>query len=90
VNNSCEDRTLKLKVFGILREKLKSNTLSIPINNNSISLEELKNCLKELDPYLSMNEINFVFAVNKVIICNENVKVSSFDEIALIPPISGG
>ena len=89
MNNSCEDRTLKLKVFGILREKLKSNTLSIPINNNSISLEELKNCLEELDPHLSMNEINFVFAVNKVI-CNENVKVSSSDEIALIPPISGG
>ena len=88
--NSYEDRTLNIKVFGILREKLKSNTVSIPINNsNSISLEELTKYLKELYPYFSMSEINFVFAVNKVI-CSENVKVTSSDEIALIPPISGG
>lgn len=88
--NSYEDRTLNIKVFGILREKLKSNTVSIPINNsNSISLEELTKCLKELYPYFSMSEINFVFAVNKVL-CSENVKVTSSDEIALIPPISGG
>jgi molybdopterin converting factor small subunit len=89
--NSYEDRTLNIKVFGILREKLKSNTVSIPINNNSnsISLEELTKCLKEMYPYFSMSEINFVFAVNKVI-CNENVLLSSSDEIALIPPISGG
>ncbi len=56
--NSCEDRTLKIKVFGILREKLESNTPSITISDNSISLEELAKCLKELYPYLSMNAIN--------------------------------
>jgi hypothetical protein len=56
--NSCEDRTLKIKVFGILGEKLKSNTLSITISDNSILLEELAKCLEELYPYLSMNEIN--------------------------------
>jgi molybdopterin converting factor small subunit len=36
-----------------------------------------------------MDEINFVFTVNKVI-CNENINVTSSDEIAIIPPISGG
>ena len=87
--NYCDNRILKIKVFGILREKLKSNTLSIPINNNSISLEELEEYLKKLYPYLYMNRINFVFAVNKAV-CNENIHISSSDEIALIPPISGG
>jgi len=87
--NSSDNRTLKIKVFGILREKLKSNIISIPINNNSISLEELEEYLKKLYPYLYMNKINFVFAVNKAV-CNENVHLSSSDEIALIPPISGG
>jgi molybdopterin converting factor small subunit len=86
---SCHDTTLKIKVFGIVREKLKSDTLNIPINNNSISLEESKKYLKEFYPYLSKNEINFVFAVNKII-RNENFNVTSSDEIALIPPISGG
>jgi molybdopterin converting factor small subunit len=86
---SYKDRILNIKLFGILREKLKSNTLIIPIHDNSISLKELEKCLKELYPSLYMNEINFVFAVNKVI-CNENVNVTSSDEIAIIPPISGG
>jgi len=87
--NSCQDTTLKIKVFGIVREKLKIDTLNIPMNNNSISLEEIKKYLKEFYPYLSKNEINFVFAVNKVI-CNEDMNVKPLDEIAIIPPISGG
>jgi molybdopterin converting factor small subunit len=87
--NSYEDRTLRIQLFGILREKLKSNNLIIPIQDNSISLKELGKYLKELYPSLYTNEINFVFAVNKVI-RNENVNVTSSDEIAIIPPISGG
>jgi molybdopterin converting factor small subunit len=87
--NPCNNRILKIKVFGILKEELKSNTLRIPISNNSISLEELTEYLKKLYPYLYMNNIKFVFAVNKTV-CNENVNISPSDEIALIPPISGG
>jgi molybdopterin converting factor small subunit len=84
-----EDRILNIKLFGILREKLKSNNLIIPIHDNSIPLKELEKYLKELYPSLYTNKINFVFAVNKII-CNENVNVTSSDEIAIIPPISGG
>ena len=87
--NSYEYRTLRIQLFGILREKLKSNNLIIPIYDNSISLNELGKYLKELYPSLYTNEINFVFAVNKAV-CNENIHISSSDEIALIPPISGG
>ncbi|HET9807236.1 MAG TPA: MoaD/ThiS family protein [Nitrososphaeraceae archaeon] len=87
--NSYEYRTLRIQLFGILREKLKSNNLIIPIQDNSISLKELGKYLKELYPSLYTNEINFVFAVNKVI-RNENVNVTSSDEITIIPPISGG
>jgi molybdopterin converting factor small subunit len=52
-------------------------------------LKELGKYLKELCPSLGLNEINFVFAVNKVI-CNEDTNVKPSDEIAIIPPISGG
>jgi molybdopterin converting factor small subunit len=52
-------------------------------------LKKLRKYLEELYPSLGLNEINFVFAVNKVI-CNEDINVKSFDEIAIIPPISGG
>jgi molybdopterin converting factor small subunit len=72
-----------------LREKMDSDDLIISIHDTSISLKKLRKYLEELYPSLGLNEINFVFAVNKVI-CNEDINVKSSDEIAIIPPISGG
>ena len=87
--NLSECATLKIRLFGILREKMDSDNLLISIHDTSISLKELGNYLKVLYPSLGLNEINFVFAVNKVI-CNEDTNVKPSDEIAIIPPISGG
>ncbi len=69
-----------------------SDNLIISIHDTSISLKELRKYLEELYPSLGLNEINFVFAVNKVIRNedNEDINVKSSDEIAIIPPISGG
>ena len=87
--NLSECATLNIKLFGILREKMDSNNLLVSIYDTSISLKELRKCLEELYPSLGLNEINFVFAVNKVI-CNKDMNVKTSDEIAIIPPISGG
>lgn len=87
--NLLKYATLKIRLFGILREKMDSNDLIISIHDTSISLKKLRKYLEELYPSLGLNEINFVFAVNKVI-CNEDINVKSSDEIAIIPPISGG
>jgi molybdopterin converting factor small subunit len=87
--NLSECATLNIKLFGILREKMNSNNLLISIYDTSISLKELRKYLEELYPSLGLNNINFVFAVNKVI-CNDDMNVKTSDEIAIIPPISGG
>ncbi|HEX5981267.1 MAG TPA: MoaD/ThiS family protein [Nitrososphaeraceae archaeon] len=87
--NLSEYATLKIRLFGILREKMDNDDLIISIHDTSISLKKLRKYLEELFPSLGLNEINFVFAVNKVI-CNEDINVKSSDEIAIIPPISGG
>jgi len=87
--NLSERVTLNIKLFGILREKMDSNNLLVSIYDTSISLKELRKYLEELYPSLGLNNINFVFAVNKVI-CNEDMNVKTSDEIAIIPPISGG
>ncbi|MDW0150226.1 MAG: MoaD/ThiS family protein [Nitrososphaeraceae archaeon] len=87
--NLLEYATLKIRLFGILREKMDSDDLIISIHDTSISLKKLRKYLEELYPSLGLNEINFVFAVNKVI-CNEDINVKPSDEIAIIPPISGG
>lgn len=87
--NLSEYTTLKIRLFGILREKMDNDDLIISIHDTSISLKKLRKYLEELFPSLGLNEINFVFAVNKII-CNEDINVKSSDEIAIIPPISGG
>ena len=87
--NLLEYATLKIRLFGILREKMDSDDLIISIHDTSISLKKLRKYLEELYPSLGLNEVNFVFAVNKVI-CNEDINVKSSDEIAIILPISGG
>ena len=87
--NLSERATLNIKLFGILREKMDSNNLLVSIYDTSISLKELRKYLEELYSSLGLNNINFVFAVNKVI-CNEDMNVKTSDEIAIIPPISGG
>lgn len=87
--NLSEYATLKIRLFGILREKMDNDDLIISIHDTSISLKKLRKYLEELFPSLGLNEINFVFAVNKII-CNEDINVKSSDEIAIIPPISGG
>lgn len=87
--NLLKYATLKIRLFGILREKMDSDDLIISIHDTSISLKKLRKYLEELYPSLGLNEINFVFAVNKVI-CNEDINVKSSDEIAIIPPISEG
>jgi molybdopterin converting factor small subunit len=87
--NLLEYATLKIRLFGILRGKMDSDDLIISIHDTSISLKKLRKYLEDLYPSLGLNEINFVFAVNKVI-CNEDINVKSSDEIAIIPPISGG
>lgn len=87
--NLTEYTTLKIRLFGILREKMDSDNLIISIHNTSISLKELRKYVEELYPSLGLNEINIVFAVNKVI-RNDYMNVKSSDEIAIIPPISGG
>ena len=72
---------------------MKCDNLIVPIyDDNSISLKELGKYLDELYPSLGLNEINFVFAVNKIIRNedNEDINVKPSDEIAIIPPISGG
>ena len=84
-----EYTTLKIRLFGILREKMDNDDLIISIYDTSISLKKLRKYLEELFPSLGLNEINFVFAVNKVI-RNDYMNVKSSDEIVIIPPISGG
>jgi molybdopterin converting factor subunit 1 len=63
------------------------------IGHAEITLHEIKNTeeLKQqlFDEYPSISGLNFSIAVNKSIV-NRNTTLTESDEVALLPPFSGG
>ena len=68
----------------MLAEKLNQQEVSLPYSSNT---EELKENLFQLYPEL--RGYNFSLAVDKKIV-NEAIHLNGSEEIALLPPFSGG
>ncbi|MFV0375966.1 MAG: MoaD/ThiS family protein [Mangrovibacterium sp.] len=79
-----EKKSLKIKLFGIVAEKTGTNNFTISFTDDTDKLYSL--LLKE---YPQLEGIKFVFAVNRKIV-HQNTLLSTNDEIALLPPFSGG
>ncbi|MBK7964142.1 MAG: MoaD/ThiS family protein [Bacteroidetes bacterium] len=75
---------LKIRVFGKLVDVLGSNEISIPFCPN---LHSLKSELENKFP--SIANIQFAISLNNKIY-NENADLIEGDQIALLPPFSGG
>jgi molybdopterin converting factor small subunit len=55
-----------------------------------LTLLELQNILVQKIPELKNILNNIAFAINQEYVANSNVKIVDHDEVALIPPVSGG
>jgi sulfur-carrier protein len=77
-------RRIKLTAFGRMSELLKANELVL---DNCSNIMDLKSHLEQ--HYPSTKEISFLIAVNKKVV-HENIELNGQDEIALLPPYSGG
>lgn len=76
--------SLTIKAFGMLAEKLPGSEFKFPFYKNT---EEL---LKELcEEYPDLRSLNFRLAVNKQLV-QEKTSLEGNEEIALLPPFSGG
>ncbi len=75
---------MRILFFGKLKEITGKREIK---TNNYRTLNELKNFLFE--KYLDLKKETFFIAVNQKIV-DKNVKLKDNDEIALLPPISGG
>jgi molybdopterin converting factor subunit 1 len=76
----------KIIAFGITKELLGGRDASIEINGETVGA--LRTALNERYPQL-LNLRSLLIAVNNDY-ADEDVVLSSSDEIALIPPVSGG
>lgn len=75
---------LTIKSFGILAEKLPQSEFDFPYQKDS---DELLKTLKNEYPFL--DELKFSLAVDKQLV-RENTPLKGNEEIALLPPFSGG
>ncbi|MDZ7659375.1 MoaD/ThiS family protein [Fodinibius sp.] len=76
--------TIKVKLFGILADNAQAN--KIEISDVSTTEELLQKVNRK---YPSFESVNYKISVNQDIISNDQ-KISTDDEIALLPPFSGG
>ncbi len=77
-------------LFGITKDIVGSSTLSLPVSSTSglRTVGDLKNYLSNTYPKLSKLS-SLAVAVNNSY-ADDSDKIDNFDEIALIPPVSGG
>jgi sulfur-carrier protein len=83
--------TLRVKSFAILREIIGKEqiTLQLPRKEEGTSVADLRIRILELYPEISAQRIPFGIAVNAKLVDDKSV-ITDFDEIALLPPVSGG
>jgi sulfur-carrier protein len=84
--------TLKVKSFAILKDIIGTQqmTLQLPRKvEGTTTVADLRIRILELYPVISEQRIAMGIAVNAKI-ANEKSVINDLDEIALLPPISGG
>jgi molybdopterin converting factor subunit 1 len=78
---------INIKLFGIAAEQAGERTIQLEVSERC-DLNELRESLKNKFPKLE-SIVHFSIAINKAY-AKENRMINSNDEIALIPPVSGG
>lgn len=78
---------MKILAFGIAKEIVGGSSFEMDFNN-SVNVGNLRRTLNERYPRLSQLSSYFI-AVNDEYAQN-NMQISDSDEVAIIPPVSGG
>jgi molybdopterin converting factor subunit 1 len=77
---------VKLLAFGIAKEIVGGSSTIVDINGTTV--DDLKQQLQQQYPALQSLS-SYMIAVNSEYITN-NISLSEHDEVAIIPPVSGG
>jgi len=81
-------QSLSIKLFASIRQAMNSNEIKINIDNE-ITVLQMKQIIFETFPNLKKLNIPFFVAVNHKYVTDSDV-ITTNDEVALIPPVSGG
>jgi len=81
-------QSLSIKLFASLRQAMHSEEITLNIDNE-ITVSQMKKIVFETFPNLKKLNIPFLVAVNHKYATDSDV-IGTKDEVALIPPVSGG
>ena len=79
---------IEILAFGIIKDIVGCPSLQLEIEGEIISVKQLRNELEERYPQFKSLS-SYMIALNNSYARDEE-KINSTDEIALIPPVSGG
>lgn len=79
---------LRLMCFGILSERLGNHWVEVPIDK-TITVTDLRNQLHKLYPHEIKLLRSCMLTKNQRYVSTDEI-ITSEDELALIPPVSGG
>ncbi|MGD6806919.1 MAG: MoaD/ThiS family protein [Candidatus Bathyarchaeia archaeon] len=80
---------VKVKLFGSTREAVGQKEAEVTLQNEPITVAELKSSLFAAYPALASDAAYLVVAVNMKV-ADDTATVISSDELALLPLVSGG
>jgi molybdopterin converting factor subunit 1 len=87
-SNVSDNYKIKVRLFAILREAVGEREITITVPSG-ITVNYLNNLILMKYPQLNSFSNKFVTSVNCKVTTGDTV-VTSSDEIALLPPVSGG
>jgi len=79
--------SVKIKLFAMCRELIGKDQITLKLKNQ-MTVGDIRTKILKLYPVLS-GRTQFVVAVNYVIV-DEITPISEKDEVAILPPVSGG
>jgi molybdopterin converting factor subunit 1 len=83
-----ENDLIKVKLFGISTEIVGKSEMTLLVPDGT-TVGILKKKITKMYPSLDVVNVPFVFAVNHRVV-SEDFPVTHLDEIAILPPVSGG
>ncbi len=81
-------QSLSIKLFASLRQVMNFDEIKINIDNE-ITVLQMKEIIFETFPNLKKLNIPFLVAVNHEFVRDSDV-ITTNDEVAIIPPVTGG
>lgn len=87
-SDTQDNDKIKVKLFAILRERVGESEITITVPT-SITVNHLNSKILKKYPQLKSFGNKFVTSVNCKVTTGDTV-ITSKDEVALLPPVSGG